>query len=545
MTARTARFGSLVVALGLLTACEGALDEGPFGARGHGPGIHPDDPAVDDATAAPVRRLANDELASAIETLTGTRPPSLDALPGDVADTRSLFFPGLAAHQPQVRVESWLAIVDEAAAATTPARIASLAPVCASRADATCAAALIDALGHRAYRRPVSDDERTALLGLYDAAGDHADGLAQIIRAILLSPSFLYVVERGTVVEGSTDLFVLGDTEIATRLALALTDDVPDGELLAAAEGGALHTPEQIRAQAERIFATEGGRRTVERFFDHWLGLSEVAGLTRDAASYPEFDAALNASMLAETRTFVGYEVWEAHAPLADLFRADFSFVDARLGALYGLDVSSDTPVRVDLPPERRGLLTQAAVLAHEQGTVYTRPIQRSVYVLRRILCADLPPPPLTVDATPRASEPGSTTRETYASLTAQPACASCHAAIINPLGFAFEDFDAIGAHRTTERGQAIDASGGIPTLSITGLDGGASVGTAVAGVDELNTCFARQWLRYTLARTESQADATSLRAIADASRSGAPLRDVMLSVVTTYAFTHRTVPVE
>jgi hypothetical protein len=168
MNARTARLGATVLALGLLgsglCACEGVLDGGP---RGTGPvGIDPDVPAIDDATAAPVRRLANDELASAIETLTGARPASLSMLPGDVADGRILLFPGLAGRQPQVRVESWLAIVDEAAATMTPARIAAIAPVCGTRADRTCAAALVDTLAHRAYRRPVAEEERAALLAL-------------------------------------------------------------------------------------------------------------------------------------------------------------------------------------------------------------------------------------------------------------------------------------------------------------------------------------------------------------------------------------------
>jgi hypothetical protein len=559
--ARAALAAALAVAL---AGCDGMLDAGPSGARGvprgEGPtstpppddrvpegrfpvGTLPED-AVDDVAPAPMRRLANDELGNAIETLTGIRPPSLSMLPGDVSDARSLFFPGLAGRQPLARVETWLAIADEAAEGISETRILALAPGCASSADRACASSFATALGERAFRRPVADVELAAILGLYDAAGDPAEGLRQIVRFVISSAPFLYVVERGTATPERPDLIALDDRAISTRLALALTDDLPDAELLAAADSGALGAPEGIRAEASRLLGTERARRTVERFFDHWLGLDHIASLERDPAAFPDLDDALAASMLAETHTFLAYEVFEASAPLAELFRADFSFVDRRLGALYGIDVASDSPVRVALPPERRGILTHASVLAHDQGATFTRPIQRAVYVLRRLLCVDLEPPPDDVDASPRASEPGATTRETYERLTSAGTCGGCHS-VLNPAGFAFEDFDAIGAHRTTERGVAVDASGSIGVIEVEGLNGGASVGAAIADTDAIHTCFARQWLRYTLGRVETVADTTSIRAMSEASRGGAPLRDVMLSVVETYAFRHRALPAE
>jgi hypothetical protein len=529
------RFCCLAALLATLAGCTGRwLEEG---------GPDEEEEIADDATPAPIRRLSNGELANAIEQLTGARPEALSMLPGDVADARALFFPGIAGRQPLARIDTWVAIADQAAEAMRPEDFASIAPSCEASDARACGAELAEVLGRRAFRRPISDDERAALLALYDDAGEHEDGLRQIVRAILLSPSFAYVIERGTAVADHPGLFSLGDREIATRLSLALCDQLPDAELMAAADAGELHTPEQIRAQAERIFALPCARVTVERFFDFWLGLEHVRTIERDADAFPELDDALRASMLAETHLFLAHEVWDERAPLADLFRADFAFVDAELGALYGIDVSSATPVRVALPPERRGLLTQAAILTHEQGEAFTRPIQRSVYVLRRLLCVDLPPPPPSVDSTPRSSEPGSTTRATYESLTASGSCASCHRTVINPVGFAFEDFDALGAHRDTERGQPIDASGGIFALDVHDLYGGAAVGLAVAELDEIHSCFARQWLRYTLSRTETRTDGTSLRTIADASRSGAPLAEVMLSVVDTFAFRHRAVP--
>lgn len=543
-----------LVLVPLLVACEGTIgspggssdsprrtDETPSTTAPTNPGrIDPDAPAVDDVTAAPVRRLGNDELASALESLLGVAPSALAELPGDVADRRVLLFPAIAGRQVLVPVDTWLNLADQAAAGTNTV---SLAPTCASARDRSCAAELVGALANRAFRRDATSEEHTALLALYDAAGNHDDGVAQIVRAIVLSPSFLYVIESGTVVDD--DLVALDDRSIATRLALALTDDLPDAELRAEAEAGRLRTAAQIRAQAERLFDGTKARATVTRFFDHWLGLTDVAALVRDADAFPTFDAALNASMLEETRTFVDHVVFEAGAPLPELFSADYSFVDARLGALYGLDVAGEAPVRVTLPPERRGVLTHASVLVHEQGSIHTRPIQRSLFLLRRVLCAELPPPPTDVAATPQPSEAGATTRQTYERLTSTGTCAGCHVSAINPPGFAFEDFDALGAHRATERGLPVDASGGLPAYAISDVRGGAEMATAVASLDEVHVCFARQWLRFALARVETQADATSIRHVADVSRAGGSLRDVMLALTETFAMRHRTVPTE
>jgi hypothetical protein len=533
----------------LLSACQGLVSD-PMGSDRPDPvdpddPIDPDAPVPDGATAAPFRRLSNDELANAIETLTGARPPSLSTLPGDVADGRTLFFPGIAGRQPLARIETLVAIADEAAVSMSDAAIAAYAPSCESSADRACAEEFAAELGLMAFRRAASADELASMLALYDDAAEHGDGIRQIVRFALLSASFLYVIENGAPSTEHPELAVLDSTELASRLALALTDDLPDRELLAAGRAGELATAETLRTHAERLFQTEDARHTVERFFDYWLGLEEVRSLDRDPEAFPNFDATLNEAMIAETHAFLAHETWEADAPLADLFRADFSFVDTRLGEFYGLEVASATPTRVMLPPERRGLLTQAAILSHEQGSTFTRPIQRSVYLLRRLLCVDIPPPPEDVDATPRGSEPGATTRETYDRLTAAGSCAGCHQTLINPPGFAFEDFDAVGAFRTTERGQPVDASGAIPSLGVEALSGGASVGLAVSELDQIHTCFARQWLRFALSRPETQADATSLRVIVTASREGRPLREVMLSLVDTFAFRHRAIPAE
>lgn len=523
-------------------------DHGPGGPGGPGtpPGtpIDPDADVPDDVTAAPMRRLSNDELATAIHTLTGTTPTALAMLPGDVADARTLFFPGIAGRQPLARAEVLFSLVDEAALGMTAAQIERYAPACATR-DRACAVAFADAFARRAFRRPLEDGERTAMLALYDDAGDHDDGMAQIVRLVLMSASFLYVPEIGTPDPDHDGRASLTSLELASRLSLGLTDDVPDDALLEAAVAGELTDRARLRAEAERLFETDAAKQTVRRFFTYWLGLDDVAALERDGAAFPEFDAALNQSMLEETHTFLAYQTWEARAPLHAYFDADFTFADARLAAHYGIASPGTDMARVPLPPERRGLLTQAAILSHDQGATFTRPIQRSVYLLRRLLCTDLPPPPEDVNASPRASAAGTTTRETYESLTSVAPCAGCHATIINPPGFAFEDFDAVGGYRTTERGRPVDASGGIPSASVSDLNGGASVGEAVATLDAIHVCFARQWLRFVLARPESQADATSLRSMVDASRAGAPVRDVMLSVVDTFAFTHRATPAE
>jgi hypothetical protein len=512
----------------------------------HGPRIETRCPPVDGVTAARIRRLSNVELGNAIEALTGVRPAALAMLP---PDARDYGFDRVAQSQTvsDGHLEAGLLVAEEVAARMLPARVLPAGAPCdgatsdqpvAARRD--CAAAFVDDFGARAFRRPLGDDDRTTMLALYDGAGTFGEGLAQLVRFVLNSADFLYVIERGSATDAKTGFITLTDHEVATRLALMTCETLPDEELRRAADASALHDPDQIAAQADRLLGQPCARQTVKHFYDQWLGLAAVGDLTRDATLFPEFDASLRASMVKEDELFLDDVTWGGGV-LADLFRADHSFVDAKLGAFYGLAGLGDSPRRVALPPQRRGLLTHASFLALEASARDSAPIRRGAFVLRKLLCGTLGPPPANADTSVPPFDPNLTTRQRFEQRTQSGVCGGCHS-LINPIGYTLENFDATGHYRTEEHGQPIDASGSVPELQIDGLVGGAALGAAIADRAELAVCLASHWLRFGLGRLETQADMTSVAAVADAAR-GRPLQQAMVELARTFAFRHRAIP--
>jgi hypothetical protein len=352
------------------------------------------------------------------------------------------------------------------------------------------------------------------------------------------------LIERGAPVAGAPGLLALDDYEVAARLSLFACETLPDATLMAAADAGQLRTPDQIGAQAQRLFALPCARKTVGRFFSQWFHLDRVATIMPDTTANPLFTPDARQGMIDEDQRFLDYLTWDSPSPLSTVFNADFSFVDSRLGPIYGLTGLGATPTKVTMPPERRGLLTHAGLLTALSNPAATSPVRRGAFVYRKILCQDISPPPPTLDTSPPKDDPTKTTRQRYALRTEVGVCAGCHSTI-NPVGYALENFDAIGKLRDTDNGLPVDATGSIPGMGVTGLDGGASLSSAVADLDELRVCFAREWLRFSLGRQESQADVTSLRPIVDLARGGAPMQDLMVALVKTFAFSHRAVPAD
>jgi hypothetical protein len=450
-------------------------------------------------------------------------------------------------------LEAFAAIAEEISGWLTPQRLGALVRACAVAAPLPadgpelaskrrpCVEALVDQLGPRVLRRPLAAAKRASLLALYAAAGSYAEGLRLVVQGLFAAPEFLYVVEQGKPVPGKAALFALDDGEIATRLSLFLCETVPDPPLLAAAAAGALHLPEQIAAQAERLFALPCARRAVARFFAQWLKVDKVLGLVRDAQLFPRFDDRTRQAMAREQERFIDAVVWGLGGRLADLFTAAFTFVDRDLAPLYDLAFADDQPHRVDLPAQRRGLLTQPSLLAVTSTQRETSPVQRGAFVLKELLCQTLPRPPDELNVSPPVEVPNTTTRSRWERHSADPACAVCHK-LIDPIGFAMEDFDPIGRYRTTDGALAVNSTGGLPLMGIENgkLHGAAQVGAAIAGSQELEACFARQWLRFGLGRLDGPADARALGELGEGLRAGGSLRSTMLSLARTFAFRHR-----
>ncbi len=433
----------------------------------------------------------------------------------------------------------------------TPSAYATVVP-CTTE-DASCRDAFLDDFVLRAYRRPPTEAERTRFATLFDAAGEltqsgnaFRDGVALVIEAVLQSAKFLYRVEVGTgEVDGSGTR--LDDYELATRLSYLFWGTSPDAQLLEAAAVGGLSTPEGLAEQAQRLAADPRVRARVLDFHERWLELDGLNGVGKDAATFPQFSPELVASMKAETLRFVEAVTLEESGAIRALLTEPVAFVDDKLAALYGMSGSFGPELtRVDLPAdgERRGVLTQAAFLTgHSSASTRTSPILRGVFVLQRLACQTIPPPPPGAEMMEPDEPPATellTTRQYFEWKTSMAACSTCHERI-NPAGFAFESFDAIGSLRTTENGAPVDPTG---TVSV-GKDE-VSFQTAAEFVDDLaelsdtRACYAQHWLRYAYGREESEGDSRTLGLLThDLERDDFGVRDVLLGITRGAAFTH------
>ncbi len=432
----------------------------------------------------------------------------------------------------------------------TPEAYASV--VGCSSQDAACRDSFLTSFGLRAYRRPLSEAELARYRTLFDAAGEaigsgnaFRDGVQLAVEAMLQSTHFLFRVELGS---GETD--ELGERitgyEAASRLSYMLWGSTPDASLLTAAAAGELSDAAGVAAHARRLVDDPKVGVRVRDYHARWLQLGALSGGGKDPAIFPAYSPDLINSMLAETDRFVEEATLNAGGALSALLTAPYTFVDARLAALYGIAGNFGTELeRVELGAgdPRAGLLTQGAFLAgHSSASDRTSPILRGVFVLRRLLCQDIPDPPPNAQATepPPSPTPIVTTRDFFTWKTSMAECRGCHYQI-NPAGFAFEDFDAIGRYRTEEDGAPIDASG---VLELQGqeleFEGGKQFSAEIAARPEAQACYAQNWLRYLWGRPDTDADLRTLATIRlGLARPDYGTRELLLDITSSAAFLH------
>lgn len=417
--------------------------------------------------------------------------------------------------------------------------------------DTACRDAFISRFIERAYRRPPSASERATFAALFDkgaeliGSGDaFRDGVQLVIEAALQTPHFLYRVEVGS---GETDEFGtrLTPHELASRLSFLFWGTMPDEELFAAANNGSLATAAGFEAQLQRVADDE---RVAERsidFHERWLQLASLAGSSKDAALYPFYDADLVASMREEARLFINEVTIRESGGIIELLTAPYGFVDVNLNAIYGFDGAFDaTFTRVDYPAAstRGGLLTQAAFLSgHSSSATTTSPILRGTFVLRRLACLDIPEPPANAvsQTPPPPAQPPVTTRDLFTWKTSMTECSGCHT-LINPVGFAFEEFDAVGRHRTEENGAAVDASGQLSAPKALTFDGAKDLSSQLATLPETAACYANNWLEYAYGRPATDADRATLADLQQSlSAPGFGAKQMLLRLARSAAFTH------
>jgi hypothetical protein len=415
-----------------------------------------------------------------------------------------------------------------------PAHLVGIAGPCATDADASndeaCVTQFIRRFGARALRRPPAAEDETfyrAVHGSDPAAGTTA--YAEVITVMLSSPEFLYFVEHGeTEVAAKPGTYRLSAHELASRLSYHFWQTLPDDELWQTAQDGSLLRPDVLARQVDRLMADARARATMAELFSDLLGLDDLPALDAHARD-PVFAAfagddlpgpELRQQVTDEALDLLAHYTWTDPGGMRELLTSDLSFARGEaLARIYGVppwDGSSAPPV---LPVgERAGLLTRAWLLA--TGSASSRPIQRGVFVRRRLLCDELAPPPANVSALLPAVLADRTTRRAIEELTEQPgtACASCHASLINPLGFAFEGFDALGRVRTEQVSFDDDGTrlGAWPVDTVTvprvtPTDESISTGPAdlmelMLDSGKLEACLARHYFRFTFGRHEDLA---------------------------------------
>ncbi|HWP45300.1 MAG TPA: DUF1592 domain-containing protein, partial [Blastocatellia bacterium] len=332
-----------------------------------------------------------------------------------------------------------------------------------------CAREIVEGLARRAYRRPVTHKEVDKLLSLVSLARKRDDsfeeGIVLALQAMLVSPHFLFRIERDRAQAGGEAIRPVSQHELASRLSYFLWSSMPDEELLGLADRGALARPEVLAAQVQRMLKDPKSRALVENFGGQWLELRRLESVKPDRERFPQFDEYLRMSMQKETELFFENIVREDRSIL-DFIDADYTFLNERLAQFYGIPGVKGTQFRkVSLKgnPERGGILTQASVLTASSYATRTSPVIRGKWILENILNAPPPPPPPDVPNLNEAVIGSSASlRQQMEQHRKNPTCASCHARM-DPLGFGLENYNAIGAWRTRDGKFEIDASGALP----------------------------------------------------------------------------------
>ncbi len=431
------------------------------------------------------------------------------------------------------------------AAQDTPSRraIFSCRPTGASD-EAACARTILSRLARRAYRRPVTDSDIQPLLTMYrtgrSGAGPGAgfeQGIQVAVQGILTSPHFLFRTVQDPAAAAPGTPYRISDLELASRLSFFLWSSIPDETLLDLATRGRLKQPAVLEGEVRRLLADPRSEALVNNFGGQWLHLRNLAAFVPDRTDFPEFDDLLRQAMRRETELFLSSIVRENRSTL-DLLRANHTFVNERLARHYRIPgVYGSEFRRVTLSnPARFGLLGQASILAVTSYPNRTSPVVRGRFILENVLGVPPPPPPPEVSNNlPNESKPR-TMRERMAVHRRNPTCASCHR-VMDPLGNALENFDAVGAWRMRDGDNAIDPA---DTLADgTRVDGPVALRNALlARPDQFVGTVAEKLLTYGLGRGLAHHDMPAVRTIVrNAAISDYRFTDLILGVVSSAPF--------
>ena len=499
-----------------------------------------------------IRRLTKAEYANTLHDLFGVDRSIADALPEEVAGE------GYLNSLSPLQLEQYLMIANElldqvfSPAASLPgvqARLFGESPP--KKAEArTAARRIATSLTRRAYRRPPSDSELEVLLQVFDLAQQqdlsYTDSIRLMLKAILVSPQFLFITPAGKV-EQDSEIVPVDDHQLASRLSYLLWGTMPDEELMSLADRGKLHDEAILKQQVHRLLMDPRSRALFDGFGAQWLGLGDLQDRTIDSKKFPQMTTEVRTAMYDEVRLFFENAVRENRS-IIEFIDCDYTFLNENLAKIYGLEttVEGARMRRVPLSDGNRGgILSMPGVLVATSFPNRTSPVKRGVWVLEQIIGEQVPSAPPDVPELESQEEEATeklTLRERTELHRTNPVCANCHK-ILDPIGFGLENFDAIGRWRDKdENGKPIDASGELPGGKR--FSNPKELKAIIAQRrDDFSRNLVEKLLAYALCRRlEGYDEIVVDKLVQDVANDGYRMQTLITAVVTSYPFTHRRV---
>lgn len=476
-----------------------------------------DQPSLADCKvkSAPVRRLTRFEYNNTVSELFGdnTRPgndlPSEEIGNGFGNDANSMSVSSFLAEQYGKVAEAIAGRVVNNQ--TQWQRLHSCVQTVQSSTQQACADQIIERLLPRAFRRATTSTElqsyKDLQRSLVQSGSDFKKSISGVIEAILQSPEFLYRAEKGVLVDGRLKPTAY---EMASRLSYFFWGSMPDDQLLQAAANGQLSTPAQVKTQAERMLADARSRNMIRYFFDAYLPISALNHLERDPVTYPNFNALVGSLMREETQTFLEHVIFSGPGDWASALTAPYTYMNETLARFYGVSgIYGDQFQQVPLDTRQRlGVLTHAGIMAGTTHSGHTNPVVRGAYVMKKLLCVNIPLPTGDILEQIKPPDPSSglTGRDRYSQHSQDPVCKTCHEKM-DPVGLVFEHFDPVGLYRTHENHVLIDASGELPGTGIH-VNNAIELVTAIADDPRTHQCFAYNWANFAYGKTLGASEA-------------------------------------
>jgi hypothetical protein len=407
----------------------------------------------------------------------------------------------------------------------------------AATVDEACARQTLSSLGLRTFRRALTDAELGRYVGVAGSAatalGDFYQGLEFGIAALLQSLPFLYRVEIGEPDASNAQLRRFNSSELASRLSYLVWNTTPDQELLAKVTASKDLPTAELTAQVTRLLASPRAQEGIATFHSERFSLEGLTELVKDQNEFPQATPALGLAMQQEVQELVRYFVFEQRSDYRQLLTTRDTFVNSDLAQLYGLPGAGASFTRVSFPADsaRSGLLTSAAFLASNAGAIESSPTKRGKFVRETILCQTIPLPPPNVVTILPPDPTKRTMREKLAAHAVEQTCATCHS-MMDPIGLAFEHFDALGVYRETDDGAPLDVSGNLDGVAFSDARGLTEL---IAASPQAATCVVRNLYRYATAHVETSGEEPAITKLSEAfAASGYSFQELVKALVVT-----------